>query len=148
MDANLNIQLTIKHTKQSASSHLQTDNQIQVHSKSAHKQSVLSQSKTTKLVKLHKFRSHSLSKHNSTNEDEPQTRDKRFQTRFYPVGSQNNRITGRKKPTTRWQGSPDREESLKFPRWHKRSPTEGKKGNTNRAKSPDQKSPNASTALD
>ena len=49
MDANLNTQLTIQHTKQSASSQLQTDNQIQVHSESAHKQSVLSQSENHKI---------------------------------------------------------------------------------------------------
>ena len=43
MDANLNTQLTTKRTKHSACGQLQSDNQIQFHSKSAHKQSVLSQ---------------------------------------------------------------------------------------------------------
>ena len=97
MDANLNTQLTIKRTKHSASVQLQTDNQTQFHSKPAHKQSVLSNSKNTISAKLQKFKSHNLSNHNSTNEDEPQTRDKRFQSRFYPVGSQNKRDMGRKK---------------------------------------------------
>ena len=42
LDASLNIQLTTQHSKHSASGQLQTHNQIQFHSKSAHKRSILS----------------------------------------------------------------------------------------------------------
>ena len=67
------------------------------------------------------------------------TETKRFNGGFIPPELKTNESQGRKESTQNWQGSSDREESLSDPRWHKRPPTKGKKGNADLTKSPEQR---------
>ena len=66
----------------------------------------------------------------------PETRG--FKGGFIPTELKSANPKGQKtesaESATQWQGSSEREESLSNPRWHKRSPTKGKKANTSSPK--------------
>ena len=63
---------------------------------------------------------------------------KGFKGGLIPPELKSSEPRGRNESTQKWQGSSDREKSLSDPRWHKRPPTKGKKGNPDVTKSPQQ----------
>ena len=138
LNAVSNTQLAWKHSKNSATGHCQTKKTNQSHSKSAVNQSTLfrslSQQYQTNIIKsVHKI---SFQRHNNAAMSRKET--KGFKGEFIPQELKSSETTGRNESTQNWQGSSDREESLSDPRWHKRPPTKGKKGNPDVQKSPQQ----------
>ena len=70
---------------------------------------------------------------------------KGFKGGFIPPELKSSEPRGRNESTQNWQGPSDREESLSDPRWHKRPPTKGKKGNPDVTKSPQQEHDTSTT---
>ena len=70
---------------------------------------------------------------------------KGFKKGFIPPELKSTEPRGRNESTQNWQGSSDREESLSDPRWHKRPPTRGKKGNSDVKKSSQQEHDTSTT---
>ena len=119
----------MKHSENSATGHCQTKNTNQSHSKSAVDQSTLfrSLSQQYQTNSKNSVRKISFQRHNNAAMSRNET--KGFKGGFIPQELMSSELRERNESTQNWQGSSDREETLSDPRWHKRPPTKGKKGN-------------------
>ena len=129
LEASSNAQLTTKHSKHSNSGQLLPKNKIQSNSNSAQKQSTLSHSKIFNCSKS------TINAINFKTMSRKETRN--FAGGFIPPELKTTKTRGRAKISRDWQNASDLEESLSYPRWHKRPPTKGKQM---------KKSPTASTS--